>query len=175
MVDTLPAIIPTNIEKRKVEKLGTGVEAIGNNGPVPMITSRKRVAVAEATPTGIKLLGFHSNKSSSTDKRTAATGELKTAAIPPAAPATRSVFLSIEVSFMNWAKTDPKAPPVIMIGPSAPKGPPDPIDIAVETGFRTATLGSILLFVMRIDSSASGMPCPLILSDPYLAIIPMMM
>jgi hypothetical protein len=61
---------------------------------------------------------------------------------------------------------DPKAPPVMMIGPSAPNGPPEPIEIADEIGFRIATLGSTRLPLMRIASIASGIPWPRIRSDP---------
>ncbi len=46
----------------------------------------------------------------------------------------------------------------MMIGPSAPNGPPDPIDIAEEIGLRIATLGSIRLPFSKMDSMASGMP-----------------
>ena len=41
--------------------------------------------------------------------------------------------------------SEPKEPPVMMIGPSAPKGPPEPIDMAADSGFSTATFGSTLL------------------------------
>lgn len=54
----------------------------------------------------------------------------------------------------------------MMIGPSAPNGPPVPIESAVESGFRIATLSDIRLLPMRIASSASGMPWPRICSDP---------
>src|SRR5690349_18890376 len=37
--------------------------------------------------------------------------------------------------------SEPNAPPVMMIGPSAPNGPPEPIEIAAESGFRTARRG----------------------------------
>ena len=50
------------------------------------------------------------------------------------------------------------APPVIMMGPSAPKGPPEPIEIAEESGFNTASLGCTLLPLIKMDSSASGIP-----------------
>ncbi len=62
----------------------------------------------------------------------------------------------------------------MMIGPSAPNGPPEPIEMAAEIGFRTATLGSTRLCFIRIASMASGMPWPRILSDPYRAIRPTM-
>ena len=61
----------------------------------------------------------------------------------------------------------------MMIGPSAPNGPPDPIEMAEDTGLSTATLGCIRLLPMRIASIASGMPCPRIRSEPSRAISPM--
>jgi hypothetical protein len=60
----------------------------------------------------------------------------------------------------------------MMIGPSAPNGPPVPMLTAADTGFRTATRGASLLSPVRIASIASGMPCPRIFSDPNRAIKP---
>ncbi len=48
----------------------------------------------------------------------------------------------------------------MMIGPSAPNGPPLPMAMAEERGLSTATFGDILLLPNRIASIASGMPCP---------------
>ena len=56
--------------------------------------------------------------------------------------------------------SEPNAPPVMMIGPSAPNGPPEPMEIADDSGLRTATLGYMRLPPMRIASIASGMPWP---------------
>ena len=50
-----------------------------------------------ARATGIALRGFHSNSSNSTASSTADNGAAKVADIPAAAPATRSVRLSILV------------------------------------------------------------------------------
>ena len=52
--------------------------------------------------------------------------------------ATSRVFLRPHSSG-SIANSEPIAPPVMMIGPSAPNGPPLPIEIAEETGFRIAT------------------------------------
>src|SRR5262245_49341141 len=120
--------------------------------------TRKAAATAEEMATGMNDRGFHSNKSSSTARSTAATGEAKIADMPPAAPATRSVLRSAEERWKSCANKEPKAPPVIIIGPSAPKGPPVPMESAEERGLRIATLGSIRLRPTRIASSASGMP-----------------
>ena len=41
--------------------------------------------------------------------------------------------------------SEPNAPPVMMIGPSAPNGPPDPIEIAADIGLSRATFGETRL------------------------------
>jgi len=46
----------------------------------------------------------------------------------------------------------------MMIGPSAPNGPPVPMEMAEESGFRIATFGWMRLRPMRMASIASGMP-----------------
>ena len=141
-------------------------------GPLPSSGTRNAPATAAAQATGIKLRGFHSKSSSSTASRAAATGVPNTAAIPPAAPATSSVFRSAGDRWNAWANNEPNAPPVMMIGPSAPNGPPVPIEIAEDSGLRIATFADMRLWPMRIASSASGMPWPRIFSEPYRAITP---
>ncbi len=121
----------------------------------------------------MKLRGFHSKRSSSTASSVAATGEAKIADIPAAAPATSSVLRSADERWKSCAKSEPNAPPVMMIGPSAPNGPPVPIETAEETGFRIATFASSRLRPIRIASSASGMPWPRMRSEPQRAIAPM--
>jgi len=130
------------------------------------------MAVMDAIATGIKLRGFHSKRRSSTAKRIAASGVAKTADIPAAAPATSKVFRSFADRWMPCPSNDPNAPAVMMIGPSAPNGPPVPMDNADDSGFKNATLGSIRLWPNKIASNASGMPWPRIFSDPNRAIKP---
>ncbi len=60
----------------------------------------------------------------------------------------------------------------MMIGPSAPNGPPLPIEMADDSGFKIATLAESRLCPNRIASIASGMPCPRILGEPKRAIRP---
>src|SRR5437763_13356591 len=57
----------------------------------------------------------------------------------------------------------------MMIGPSAPNGPPDPMAMAEATGLRKATFGSTRLPLIKIASMASGMPWPRMRSEPYRA------
>ncbi len=121
----------------------------------------------------MKLRGFHSKRRSSTARRTEAIGDAKIADIPAAAPATRSVFRSADERWKSCAKREPNAPPVMMIGPSAPNGPPVPMETADEMGFKTATFASRRLRPIRIASSASGIPWPRIFSEPNRAMSPM--
>ena len=138
----------------------------GNSGPSPMRYRRMAAGVALASATGIRLRGFHSKSSSSTARRTAASGAAKVADMPAAAPATSSVLRSVLVKWRNWATSEPMAPPVMMIGPSAPNGPPEPMEIAADNGLSRATFGSMRLPLIRMASIASGMPCPRMRSEP---------
>ena len=67
---------------------------------------------------------------------TAETGLPNVAAMPAAAPAASSVLRSAGVVYVNCPNSEPRRAPVAMIGPSAPNGPPVPIEMAAETGFR---------------------------------------
>lgn len=146
--------------------------ANGNNAPLPISSGRSAVATTHAAITGIRLRGFHSNSSSSTASKTAAIGVPNMAVMPAAAPATSRVFRSAALRRKHCANSEPIAPPVMMIGPSAPKGPPLPIEMAEDSGLRTATLGAIRLSPIRMASIASGMPWPRIFSEPKRAINP---
>ena len=108
---------------------------------LPACIAAPRRAVALASATGIRLRGFHSNNSSSTASSTAASGAANVADMPAAAPATSSVLRSTLVKWKNCAIIDPNAPPVMMMGPSAPNGPPLPMEMADDSGFRMASRG----------------------------------
>ena len=53
-----------------------------------------------------------------------------------------------------------------MMGPSAPNGPPVPMEIAAESGFKNVIRGGMRLWLVRTCSIASGMPCPRIAFEP---------
>lgn len=59
-----------------------------------------------------------------------------------------------------------------MIGPSAPNGPPAPIEMAEESGLRNVNRAGMRLWLTSTCSIASGIPCPRIALEPYLAMIP---
>ena len=128
----------------------TGVPGKGQRSPLASTTSTSATAVA-VLPTASSM---------------AATGVPKVAVMPAAAPATSKVLRSAFERWKSCANSEPSAPPVMMIGPSAPNGPPVPMEIAEESGFSRATLGFILLRPIRMASMASGMPWPRIFSDP---------
>lgn len=152
---------------------GVGAAVVsGNSGSTPKKTERAKPATAQASATGRKLRGRHSNSSSSTASSTAATGVPNTAVMPAAAPATSSVLRSAAVTCTHCAISEPSAPPVMMIGPSAPNGPPLPITTPDDSGLRIATFGDMRLLPNRIASIASGMPWPRIFSEPKRAINP---
>ncbi len=116
------------------------------------------MAVALARATGTKLRGFSSNSRSSTARSTEAIGAENVADMPAAAPATSNVLRSAAVRWKSCASIEPSAPPVMMIGPSAPKGPPEPMEMADDSGLSKATRGSTRLPRVKMASSASGMP-----------------
>ena len=116
--------------------------------------------------------GLNSKASSSTPNSVAATGVPNTALIPAAAPATSRARRWAAVSRKSWPTIEPTAPPVRMIGPSAPNGPPVPMLTALEMGLSRARRGWTLLPLIRMRSMASGMPCPRICSEPNRAMSP---
>jgi hypothetical protein len=125
-----------------------------------------------ASATGISERGRSSNNSSSTASTSEATGAPNTAAIPAAAPAASSTLRSFAVTRSSWPISEPMAPPVEMIGPSAPNGPPVPIANAEDTGLSQVMRAGMLDSLVRICSIASGMPCPWIAREPQRAMIP---
>ena len=91
------------------------------------------------------LRGLHSKSSSSTARSDGGNGRSENSGHAAGGSGDQQRFALCGRSGSNCAISDPTAPPVMMIGPSAPNGPPVPIEIADESGLRTATLGSIRL------------------------------
>ena len=141
-------------------KMGTRWETVGNVG----ISNLVQLMAVRGTPTrnGTQIVEAADAMGGSIE----ATGVPNVAAMPAAAPATSSVLRSAFERLKNCANSEPNAPPVMMIGPSAPNGPPVPIEIADESGLSSATLGWMRLRPIRIASIASGMPWPRIFSEP---------
>src|SRR3954471_17416967 len=73
------AIRPTTTQKRSQFQGSAAGCAGGNSGPAGNSTGRTAAATAAEVATGIRLLGFHSNNSTSTARSVAATGVPKIA------------------------------------------------------------------------------------------------
>lgn len=130
------------------------------------------VAATAASATGISERARRSNSSNSIASSTDETGAEKIAAMPAAAPAANSTLRSSALTRSTWPSREPSAPPVAMIGPSAPNGPPVPMATAEDTGFSQVTRGGMRLSLRRICSIASGMPWPRIAVEPQRAMTP---
>src|SRR5690606_32221037 len=153
-----PIIPPKVTYHIKAWYVGGGISGIPNIGSCPNINKCMAAPVAQANATGIIDRGENSNSNSSTANKTAATGVPKIAAIPAVAPAVSIILRSFGVIFMICPAKEPKAPPVEIIGPSEPNGPPDPIEIAADKGFKIVIIGLILLSLVNTCSIASGIP-----------------
>ncbi len=117
------------------------------------------------TTSGTSARAENSNRRSSTASTTDASGAPNTAAIPAAAPHASRILRSDGDTLMTCPTIDPSAPPVTMIGPSAPNGPPVPMATAADVGFATVARGEMRLCRVRIASIASGMPWPRMTGD----------
>ncbi len=124
---------------------GVGKMGWGVSRPLFARTMRNPSAVAAAKPISTIERGLNSKANSSTPNSVAATGVPNTALMPAAAPATSSARRCAAVNGKSWPTIEPSALPVRMIGPSAPKGPPDPMLTALEMGLSTAIRGATRL------------------------------
>jgi hypothetical protein len=65
---------------------------------------------------------------------------------------------SLAVSINTRDTRELTALPVMMIGPCAPNGLPEPMTTAEESGLSAANLGFMMLLPNRIASNACGIP-----------------
>ena len=135
------------------------------SGPEPKSTAWTPPATLVATTNGMNAREENSNSSSSMARTTAASGVPNVAAMPAAAPQASRILRSLAETWSTCPTSDPRAPPVTMIGPSAPNGPPVPIATAADRGLATAVRGATLLRRVRTASMASGMPWPRMIGD----------
>ena len=102
----------------------------------------------------------NSNRSSSIASTTEASGAPKVADMPAAAPQASRILRSAGETWSTCPSSDPSAPPVTMIGPSAPNGPPVPMASAADSGLASAARGEMRLCRSSTASIVSGMPWP---------------
>ncbi len=137
-----------------------------NAGAEPTRAMRAPQAAALASATGTMERSRYSKSSSSMASSTALTGLAKVADMPAAAPAASSVLRSWAETRTTCPKKEPSAPPVAMIGPSAPNGPPVPMEMAADRGFRNVSRTGIRLSSKSTFSIASGIPWPRMAAEP---------
>ncbi len=168
----IPISAPMSTYSASAAPEGAKTSGIAKAACAPSNAIRIPAAAVVASATGISDRGRSSNKSNSTASSTPDTGAPNVADIPAAAPAASSVFRSSAVTACSCPKSDPSAPPVAMIGPSAPNGPPVPIEIAADKGLSSVTRAGIRLSSDNTFSIVSGIPCPRMARDPYRAMSP---
>ena len=88
------------------------------------------LAVTEDSTTSPKDSAAHCRRINSMAKKTPASGALKVAAMPPAAPQATSSRSRRSSSPSSWPSDEPSAEPICTIGPSRPTDPPPPMHSA---------------------------------------------
>ncbi len=152
--------------------LGCARSASAKAGAGPTAARRTAAAAVLASATGTSERARYSKRRSSTASKVAATGLPKVAAMPAAAPAASRVLRSSAVVAKSCPTSEPRAPPVAMIGPSAPNGPPVPMAMAAESGLRNVIRAGMRLWLKSTCSIASGIPWPRMAVEPYRAMTP---
>jgi hypothetical protein len=114
--------------------------------------------VTEASTTIPNACESHRRRMSSIAKNTPASGALKVAAMPPAAPQATSRRTRRSSSRNACASVEPRAEPICTIGPSRPTDPPPPMHNAEARAFTTATCGRMRPPLRATASMTSGTP-----------------
>ena len=118
------------------------------------------LAVTEASTTMPNDWAAKSARISSIAKNTPASGALKVAAIPPAAPQATSTRILGSATRTTRPTLEPRAEPICTIGPSRPTDPPPPMHSADANALTAATWGAIRPPRRATAYITSGTPCP---------------
>ncbi len=118
------------------------------------------LAVTDDSTTMPNASAVKSARISSIAKNTPASGALKVAAMPPAAPQATRTRRRGSVTRRMPPKVDPSAEPIWTIGPSRPTEPPPPMHSADASALTTATWGAILPPRFWTAYITSGTPWP---------------
>lgn len=116
--------------------------------------------VTEARTTMPKDSAVKSRRMSSIAKKTPASGALKVAAMPPAAPQATRTRIRSSATCTNRPSEDPSAEPIWTMGPSRPTDPPPPMHSAEASDFTSATWGAIRPPRRATANMTSGTPWP---------------
>ena len=130
------------------------------NGELPSAARPITLAVTEASTTMPKDSAVKSRRISSIAKNTPASGALKVAAMPPAAPQATSTRIRDSATRTSRPSVEPSAEPICTIGPSRPTDPPPPMHSAEASALTAATWGAIRPPRRATANITSGTPCP---------------
>jgi hypothetical protein len=113
------------------------------NAASPKTARPTTLAVTLEMTTALKGSTAKSRRISSIAKNPPASGALKVAAIPPAAPQATSILIRFSGTRRTRPSVEPSAEPICTIGPSRPTEPPEPMHSAEASALTTATYGAI--------------------------------
>jgi hypothetical protein len=130
------------------------------NDALPNAARPITLAVTEANTTMPKDSAVKSRRISSMAKNTPASGALKVAAMPPAAPQATSTRIRASATLATCPRAEPSAEPICTIGPSRPTDPPPPMHSAEASALTAATCGAIRPPRRATAYITSGTPCP---------------
>ena len=127
---------------------------------LPSAARPMTLAVTEARTTMPKDCAAKSTRISSIAKNTPASGALKVAAIPPAAPQATRTRIRGSATRTTRPRVDPSAEPICTMGPSRPTDPPPPMHSAEARALTPATWGAIRPPRRATAYITSGTPWP---------------
>lgn len=157
---TAPASTPSRAKTAYSTGLRTVNAGSTRKAVDPNAARPTTLAVTLASTTGANASTVKSRRISSSAKKTPASGALKVAAIPPAAPQATSIRSRDSGTRSTRPTVEPSAEPTCTIGPSRPTDPPEPMHSADASALTTATCGRIRPPRSATAAITSGTPCP---------------
>ena len=130
------------------------------NGVSPSTARASALEVTDASTTIPKACAVKSARISSMAKKTPASGALKVALMPAAAPQATRTRNRDSGTRVRRPKVDPRAEPIWTMGPSRPTEPPPPMHSAEASALTAATWGAMRPPRRATAYMTSGTPWP---------------
>ena len=140
---TTPASEPERGEQQVLDGWPTVKPGRCRNAALPKAARPITLAVTDDSTTMPNAWAVKSARISSMAKNTPASGALKVAAMPPAAPQATSTRIRVSATRTSRPSVEPSAEPICTIGPSRPTEPPPPMHSAEASAFTAATCGAM--------------------------------
>ncbi len=151
---------PSAAYRKYSQKLTSWNGGSTRKGWAPNAARPTTSAVTDESTTTAKLLARKLMRMISRAKNTPASGALKVAEIPPAAPQATSSRSRESGRRSHCPSVDPSADPIWTIGPSRPTEPPEPMSRAEASDLITATRGLMRPPFSATATMTSGTPWP---------------